>query len=106
MFSKSYFIPPLEVTLDYFALNYWLLDITCFSYATKVPCLVVKAVILILFKLRPRFCNFLLNQNFFLKKMPKTHGLTLEQRQEIITLKKEGYSSREIFLEIPRTTED
>ena len=33
MFSKSYIIPSLEITLDYTALNYCLLDITCFPYA-------------------------------------------------------------------------
>ena len=32
-FSKSYIIPPLELTLDYIVLNYCLLDTTCFTYA-------------------------------------------------------------------------
>ena len=31
MFSKSYIIPPLELTLDYIVLNYCLLDTTCFT---------------------------------------------------------------------------
>ena len=32
MFSKSYIIPLLELTLDYIVLNYYLLDTTCFTY--------------------------------------------------------------------------
>ena len=39
----------------------------------------------ILFKLKPKFCNFHLDQNFFLNKIHKTRELTLEQRQELIT---------------------
>ena len=34
MFSKSYIIPPLELTLDCIVLNYFLLD-TCFTYKEK-----------------------------------------------------------------------
>ena len=33
MFSKSYIIPALELTLDYIVLNYCLLDATCFTHA-------------------------------------------------------------------------
>ena len=32
-FSKSYIIPPLELTLENIVLNYCLLDTTCFTYA-------------------------------------------------------------------------
>ena len=32
-FSKSYFMPPAELTLDYILWNYCLLDTTCFTYA-------------------------------------------------------------------------
>ena len=96
MFSKSYIIPPLELTLDYIVLNYFLLDTFCFSYAVNVSCLVVKYLVIILFRLKPKFCNFLADQNFFLNKMPKTCEITLELRHKIITLKKDVSSSREI----------
>ena len=33
MSSKSYIIPPLELTLDYIVLDYCLLDTTSFTYA-------------------------------------------------------------------------
>ena len=83
-------------------------DINYFTYTANVPYAVVKSIIHSLFKLKPKFCNFLPDPNVFLNKMPKTRELTLEQRQEIITLKKEGYSSREISkkIKIPRTTVD
>ena len=31
-FSKTYIIPPFEITFDYIVLNYCLLDTTCFTY--------------------------------------------------------------------------
>ena len=93
MFSKSYVLPPLELTLDYMVLNYCLLDITCFTYATNVPCPVVKSEILILFKLKSKFCKFHSDQNSFYNDMPQTCEFILEQRS---LLKKEWYSSREI----------
>ena len=70
-FSKSYLIPPLEFTLDYIVLNCCSQDTTCFTNAANVPCPIVKSVILNLFKPKPKFCNFLLDQNFFFHKMPK-----------------------------------
>ena len=33
IFSKSYSIPPLELTLDYIVLDYCLLDTICSTYA-------------------------------------------------------------------------
>ena len=57
----------------------------------------MKSDFLILFKLKPKFCNFLPDQNFFSTKCPKTHELTPKPRQEIITFKKEGYTSRDIL---------
>ena len=93
-FSKSYVTPLLELTLDYIVLNYCLLDPTCLNYATNVPCLLVKSIILILFKVKPKFCNFLLDENFFLHKMPKI--CELEQKQKIITLKKKKDIQSEI----------
>ena len=35
VYSKSYIISPLELTLDYIVLNYCLLDTTCFTYAEE-----------------------------------------------------------------------
>ena len=32
-FTESYIISPLELTIDYIVLNYYLLDTTCFTYA-------------------------------------------------------------------------
>ena len=82
---------------------------TCFTYAANVPCPVVKSVIVILFKLKPKFCYFHPDQNLFLNKMLKTCELTLEQRQEIITFKKRRILKQRNLLKkikIPRTTED
>ena len=80
-------------------LNYCLQDTTCFTNTANVPCLIVKSVILILFKSKPKFCNFFPDQNIFLNKMPKTHELTLEQRQEIFTLKKRRIFQQRIFFQ-------